>query len=64
VGFVVNKVALGQVFLLSASVFTRRYHSTNAPYSYSFTCCAYQKDKRAKLENLAKINALSEIGEY
>jgi DNA-directed RNA polymerase subunit N (RpoN/RPB10) len=31
VGFVVDKVALGQVFPLSTSVFPCRFHSTGAP---------------------------------
>jgi hypothetical protein len=33
VGFVVDKVALGQVFM-SSLVFPCQYHSTRAPYSY------------------------------
>jgi hypothetical protein len=63
VRFVVNKVALGHVFLLSASLFPCQYHSTIAPYSSSSTCCSYQKDKRAKPGNLPKSDALSEIRE-
>ena len=55
----------GRCFSPSASVFPCQYHSTNAPYSVSSTCCFYQKDKRAKPGNLPKkSNALSEIGEH
>jgi hypothetical protein len=36
VGFVVDKVALGQVFLKSPSVFPCQYHSTAAPYSLMY----------------------------
>ena len=32
----------------STSVFPCQYHSTNAPYWSSSTCCSYQKDKRAQ----------------
>jgi len=32
--------------------FPRQYHSTNAPYSSSSTCCSYQRDKRAKRDNV------------
>jgi hypothetical protein len=40
----------------------RQYHSTSAPYSSSFACCSYQKEKREKSENFAK--ALSEVWEH
>jgi hypothetical protein len=49
VRFVVNKVALGHIFLLSASLFPCQYHSTIVPYSSSSTCCSYQKDKERNL---------------
>jgi alpha-amylase/alpha-mannosidase (GH57 family) len=32
--------------------FSSHYRSTNAPYSFSSACFSYQKDKRAKWENL------------
>jgi hypothetical protein len=38
VGFVVDKVALGQVSLKSLSVFACQYRSTTAPYSIRFVC--------------------------
>jgi hypothetical protein len=39
-------------FSPSTSVFPFRYHSTNAPHSYLSTYSSYQKEKRAKPENL------------
>jgi hypothetical protein len=43
VGFVVDKVALGKVFIFpSNSAFTCQHHSTNAPHPSSSTCCFYQ----------------------
>jgi hypothetical protein len=62
VRFVV-KVALGQVFSPSTSIYPCQYHSTYSLYSSISTCCSYQKDKRAKPGNLPKSNVLSEIGE-
>jgi hypothetical protein len=42
-------------FSPSISVFFPcQYHSTNAPYSSSSTCCSYQKGKDGKHENLPK----------
>jgi len=49
---VLDKVALGQDFLLSTSVFSCHYHSTNAPHSASSTYSCYWKDKRTKPGNL------------
>jgi hypothetical protein len=49
VRFVVNKVA---GYSHSISVFPCQYHSINASYSSSSTCCSYQKDERAKPDNL------------
>jgi len=52
------------------SLFHCRRHSTNAPYSSSFTCYCHHKDERAKPENLPKKkkkkkkNVLSEIEKY
>ena len=43
----------------STSVFPCQYHSTNAPYSSSSTCCSYQKDKQKKSGNLLKCSAFS-----
>ena len=54
---------IGTGFSASTSVFLCQYHPTNAQYWSSSTCCCYQKDKRAKSGNLAKGNAISEIGE-
>jgi len=56
VRFVVNKVALGQVFPCQC-------HSTNAPYSSSPTCCSSLKDKRAKPGNLQTSTFLPDTGE-
>ena len=50
--FVVDTLALGQVFYLSTLVFPCQYHSTNSPYSSSSTRCSYQKDKWDKPGNL------------
>jgi hypothetical protein len=37
VGFLMDKVALGQVFFLSSSVFPCHFHSTAAaPYSFTY----------------------------
>jgi hypothetical protein len=38
VGFVVNKVTLGQVFPPNTSVLSRQYYSSNASYSLSCIC--------------------------
>ena len=63
VGFVVDKVALGRVFLPVFWVFALSYHTTNSPRSSSAICCSYQKDKRTNFASLSKNNALSEIEE-
>ena len=44
------------------SVLPCRYHSTNSPQSSLSTCPSYQKDKREKLGNLPKSNAIWEVG--
>ena len=62
VRFVVDKAALGQVFLSVLRVFPQ-YHSTKAPYSSS-TLCSYQKDKGTKSGIIKKSNLLSEIEEH
>jgi hypothetical protein len=49
-------------FSPSNSVFPCQYHSTNTPYSSSSTCCSYQKDKRAKLENFENAMAFGNRG--
>ena len=59
VRFMVDKVALGQVFLRVLRFFPCQYHSTSAPYSSSSTCCSYRTDKQAKTGNLPKYNAAS-----
>jgi hypothetical protein len=57
-----DKVALGQDFLSSTSVFSCHYHSTNAPHSSSSTCRSYWKDKRTKTGYLLK--NVSETGKH
>jgi hypothetical protein len=59
VKFVVDKVASP-----NNSGFPCQYHSTNAPYSFSSTCCSYQKDKWAKPGNLPEISDLSKVREH
>ena len=49
----------GRGFSPSTSALPCQYHSTNAPYSSPTTRCPYQKNKRAKPENLAKSNTIS-----
>lgn len=49
---VVVKVALGQMFL-SARGFPCQFHSINASYSFSSTCCSYY-DRRAVPGNIQK----------
>jgi len=39
VGFVVDKVALGQVFVHILWFFHCQYHSTNVPYLYIYDQC-------------------------
>jgi hypothetical protein len=39
---------------VTASVFPGPYHSTNATYSSSSTCCSYQKDERIDWGNFQK----------
>jgi len=62
--FVVDKEALGEVFLLVLRSSTVSNISPLAPYVSSFTCCPYQKDKRDKPRNLPKWDVLSKVGEY
>ena len=50
-------------FCHSSSVSPCQYHSTNASGSPSSKCCSYQKDKKAKTEDLPKRETLSEIWE-
>ena len=52
--FMMNKVALGQVFFWVLGFFPCQYHSTNVPHSSSSTFCFYHKEKRAKTGNLPK----------
>jgi hypothetical protein len=63
VRFVMDKVALGHVFLRVVSGLPCQHNSANAPYWSSATCFSYQKDKRAKSVDLPNRNAVSEIGE-
>jgi len=37
VGFMIEKVAMGQVFLLILKLYPASYHSINSPYPHSFT---------------------------
>ena len=64
VKFVVDKKGTGTGLSPSTSVLPCQYHSTNAPYSSSSTCCSYRKDKRAKPRDLRKNEVLSKIAEY
>jgi len=61
--FVVEKVALGEIFLRVLPSFSCYCHSTNAPHSSPSTHCSYQKDKRAKPRNLPQNSSLSETAE-
>jgi hypothetical protein len=54
--------ATGIGFPPNTSTFPRQYHSANAPYLSSSTCCSYHSDKWVKPGNLPKSNLLSEIG--
>jgi len=54
VGFVVDKVALRQIFLPVLPFPPISAIHTNAPHSSSSTGCSYQKDKRAKPGNLQR----------
>ena len=58
VGFVVDRVALGQFFSSSNSVLPCWYDTTNNPCCSSCTCCCYLKEKRAKLRILPNRSAL------
>jgi len=53
VRLVVDRMALGQVFLRILRFFPCLYHSISAAYSSSFTRCSYQ-DKESKSGNLPK----------
>jgi hypothetical protein len=44
----------GKRFSPGTPVFACQYHSTNAPYSSSSTCCSYRADKRVKPGKLCK----------
>jgi hypothetical protein len=54
----------GARFSSCTSVALFQNYSTNAPHSSPSTRCSYQKDKRAKPENLATSNVLSETFEH
>ena len=56
--------ATWRVFFPNVCVFPCQYHSTNAPFSSSSTCCSYHKDKRSKIVDLPKSNSPSEIRVY
>jgi len=49
--FVVDEMAVRQVFLTVLWFFSCQYHATISPYSLSM-CCSYQKDKWEKPGNL------------
>jgi hypothetical protein len=57
----VVKVAMGQISLRELW-FPCQYHSTNASYSALSTCCAYQKEKRAKAGNLPERRSFGNRG--
>jgi hypothetical protein len=61
VRFLVEKVALGQVFIR-----VLRFYPVSRvpPCLFLYTYCSYRKDNWAKLENLPKSNAFSETGEH
>jgi len=61
VRLLVDKVALWQVLLRVLLFSACRYHSTNAPYSSSSTCCSYKTHKVAMSGNVTKPNDISEI---
>lgn len=51
-------------FSSCSSIFRCQYNSTNAPYSVSSSCKSYQKDKRAKGQNLlTKPRCCKKIGQ-
>ena len=61
---IMDKVALGQAFLHPNAPFcTCQYHSTSVPYSSSYTCCSYRKEKRPNRGKLSKSDAVVRIGE-
>jgi hypothetical protein len=53
----------GTRLIPSISLFPCQYQSKHIPYSSSFQCCFYAKEKWPTLGNLPKSNALKEIGE-
>ena len=55
-----GKSGTGTVLSPNTSVLPCQFHSTNAPDSFSSTCCMYQKYKLAKPGNLLERRALSE----
>jgi hypothetical protein len=63
VRYVVEKVAMGQVFFSNYFGFSCEYHSNSSPHTSSPTCCSAQKDKGTNPENLPKSNAVSKIEE-
>jgi hypothetical protein len=62
VGFVVNTVAQGLVFLPVRVSFPCQYHFTIAPYSSEYYC--YQKDKGKESRNLKQSSTHWNIGEH
>ena len=58
-GFVVNSVALREIYL---RFFPCQCHTANASYPSCFEHWSYQNDKVAQPRNLKKFNAVSEIG--
>jgi hypothetical protein len=61
---VVDKEALGEVFLLVLRSSTVNNIPPLAPYVSTSTCCSYQKDEREKPRNRPIWDVLSEVGEY
>jgi len=64
VRFVVYKVAFEQVFLLLRHFAACQYHSSNAPYSYSSSCCCHSNGQSGPTWQPPKSNSLSEMGEH
>jgi hypothetical protein len=55
VGFVVDRMAVGQVFLLVFQFYFPRLHFTYDPCLFSSMCFSYQKDRRVNLRILVNV---------
>jgi hypothetical protein len=63
VRFVMDKVAVGQVFI-RIFLFSPVYTIPTLIRTHRHLRCYYKKEKRVKARNLPQINALSEIGKH